>query len=124
MVVVSCVAAIVLSALAALDPSQPPAAISGAITDTTGRGVPGATITVTSEAGAARTTVTNSAGHYRITGLDPGHYAVEASMVGFDTKVTEFALSPGSDAVWSGALLLAPALGDMSIERQVRRFAG
>lgn len=125
MVAVFTVAASLLSAaFGGLSTVQQPASISGFITDTTGRGLPGATITVVSEDGARRPTVTDSAGRYRIDGLTPGRYSVEASMAGFDTKATVMRVSSGSGALWSGALLIAPAIGEMSIERQVMRFTG
>jgi hypothetical protein len=115
---------LLLSAVAGLSPIQRPASISGVITDTSGRGLPGATVTVVSEDDLRRAAVTGPGGQYVIAGLAPGRYAVEARMGGFDTKATELAISAGSDAVWSGALLVGPAFGEMSIEHEVMRFTG
>jgi len=122
--VLTIAAGVVFAAVGELGTAQHPALISGVITDTTGRGLPGATITVVSADGARRAAVTDSSGRYRVDGLTPGRYALEASMAGFDTKVTEMSVSSGRDAVWSGALLVGPAFGDMSIERQVMRATG
>ena len=122
--IVSVAASLLFAALGGWSTSQRPALISGVITDTTGRGLPGARITVISEDGERQTTVTDSAGRYRIDELRPGRYALQASMVGFDPRTTSMKVPSGSDAVWSGALLIAPPLGEMSIERQVMQFTG
>jgi outer membrane receptor protein involved in Fe transport len=56
----------------------------GAVSDTSGGVVPGATITVTSTStGAVRTLTTDSQGTYRATNLNPGEYVVEATLKGF-----------------------------------------
>lgn len=115
---------LVLGAIAVAWAAQPLGTISGVITDTTGRGVPGVTIAVVSENSERRMMGTDSVGRYRLDGLMPGRYTVDASMDGFDTKRTEIPISSERDVVWSGALLLGPAIGEASIERRVMRFTG
>jgi hypothetical protein len=123
-VVLTLAAGLLFAVLGELATAQQPALVSGVITDTTGRPLPGATISVVSENGGRRTAVTDSTGRYRVDGLMPDRYTLAASMAGFDTKVTEMSVSSGREAVWSGALLVGPAIGDMSIERQVMRVTG
>jgi hypothetical protein len=97
--------------------------LSGLITDTTGRGLPGATITAVAEQGDARQTVTNSAGAYRLDRLQ-GRYRVEARMNGFVPKMVETVIGSEQDAIWGGALLVGEVFDGVSIERQVRRVIG
>jgi hypothetical protein len=60
--------------------------ISGTVKDTSGAVVPGATITVTNaETNAARETVTDGEGFYRVGALEPGIYRVTAQLAGFAT---------------------------------------
>lgn len=64
------------------------ATISGVVKDTSGAVLPGATITVKSaETGAARTVVTDAAGHYSVLSLDVGSYDARAELEGFQTQV-------------------------------------
>jgi hypothetical protein len=103
---------------------QEPASLSGVITDTTGRALPGGRLTVVSTNSDLRTAVTDRAGRYRIDGLRPGRYGIEASMGGFDTRMAAMEVLPGNNATWSGALLVAPPIGERSIERQVTLLTG
>jgi outer membrane receptor protein involved in Fe transport len=58
--------------------------ISGDVTDDSGAGLPGVTVTATNAAtGVSRTAVTNSAGHYQIGLLPPGTYEVSGELSGF-----------------------------------------
>src|SRR5258708_16343794 len=62
--------------------------VVGAITDSSGSAIVGATVTVESvDTGAVRTTLTNSEGTYRVEGVLPGTYNVSASATGFQTTV-------------------------------------
>lgn len=90
---------LVLGAIAVAWAAQPLGTISGVITDTTGRGVPGVTIAVVSENSERRMMGTDSVGRYRLDGLMPGRYTVDASMDGFDTKRTEIPISSERDVV-------------------------
>ena len=60
----------------------------GNVTDETGAAVPGAMVTIThGETGASREAVTDAAGAYRFSTLQPGTYAITV-------KLTDFAPSP------------------------------
>jgi hypothetical protein len=61
-------------------------AVSGTVKDTSGGVVPGATITITNvDTNAARETVTDGDGFFRVGGLEPGQYKVSAALQGFVT---------------------------------------
>ena len=118
------VVCVVLTGLVGLSASQDrTGSLSGVLTDTTGRGLPGATIVVVSEQDEARQTVTNSTGAYHLGGLN-GRYRIEARMNGFVTKMGETVIGSGRDATWSGALLVSQVFDRISIERQVVRAVG
>jgi hypothetical protein len=71
-------------AVTASSAQQQLATIQGTITDQSGAIVPGVTVSVTNAAtGIARSTVSNQAGVYRVSSLDPGRYEVSATLDGF-----------------------------------------
>src|SRR5215813_517914 len=60
------------------------ATIQGVVTDHSDAIVEGAEVTVTNlETGVALKSVTNDAGLYRLSGLNPGRYSVEVRAAGF-----------------------------------------
>ncbi len=60
------------------------ATLHGHIADQTGALIPGATVTITTEAGkTVATTTADASGAYRVSGLAPGSYIVHASFEGF-----------------------------------------
>jgi hypothetical protein len=60
------------------------ATVRGHVTDQTGALIPGATVTVTTAAGASvNTTTANSTGTFSVSGLEPGNYFVQANYQGF-----------------------------------------
>jgi Carboxypeptidase regulatory-like domain len=60
------------------------ASIEGTVTDKSGAVIGGANVTVTDEAtGVTHSTVSSQAGFYRVTGLPPAHYKVEADAGNF-----------------------------------------
>ena len=62
--------------------------ISGTISDSTGAVVPNATVKVTNiNTGVVRTYVTNAAGLYSATSLNPGVYEVRAETRGFKAAI-------------------------------------
>ncbi len=64
--------------------------INGIVTDTSGAVLPGVTVEATNTAtGAVRTATTGADGLYTIPLLQPGHYAVKASLSGFRAAVRE-----------------------------------
>lgn len=74
-------------ALPAASLAQDNGLIRGTVTDNTGAVIPGATVTLMSEAiiGGTRSGVTNESGVFRFPALPVGEYAVEVSLSGFDT---------------------------------------
>lgn len=64
------------------EPPQPPrpGSLSGAVRTAEGTGVPGALVSVQQGASAARSTQTDSAGGFRLEGLQPGAYALTATL--------------------------------------------
>ncbi len=61
--------------------------ITGAVTDTSGAVIEGATVTATNTATQqARTTISNGTGNYVISFLEPGNYAVKCSKTGFELE--------------------------------------
>jgi hypothetical protein len=65
-------------------------AIEGAIADSSGAIVPGATVTITNEeTGVTQTNTTTAAGYYRFPALGAGLYTVRASLTGFKTVIQE-----------------------------------
>ena len=66
--------------------AQTQGGITGTVTDTSGAGVPGATVTVTNTATSGmRNTVTNGEGLYTFPGLPPGTYQIKVELQGFKT---------------------------------------
>ena len=64
------------------------ASIFGSITDTTSGALPGVTVTATSlETGRVFSGVSDERGEYRLRGLAPGRYKVQAELSGFATVV-------------------------------------
>jgi hypothetical protein len=84
---------IVLSALFVIALAGPAlaqfrASVQGTVQDTSGAGVPAATVTVTSEeTGKAQTVTTSEDGIYRVSNLAPGRYTVSAEAAGFRRQV-------------------------------------
>ena len=72
--------------------------ISGTVTESTGRVIPGVEVTVTNlDTGVSRTTVTGDSGRYSVPQLFAGNYRVSASMAGFDAPQLELLLDPSQD---------------------------
>jgi hypothetical protein len=63
------------------------AQIAGSVTDSGGGVVPGASVTAKNqETGISRTSVTDTAGAYRLPALPPGRYAITVELVGFASE--------------------------------------
>src|SRR6202171_6064339 len=61
--------------------------ISGVLQDQTGAVIVNATVKIHNKAtNLERETTTNESGLYRFVGVDPGTYAIEFSMTGFEVK--------------------------------------
>lgn len=64
--------------------------INGTVEDSSGKVVPGATVTATNNAtNRARTTTTNESGDFNIPGLPPGNYTVTVEASSFSKSVTK-----------------------------------
>ncbi|MGC2163280.1 MAG: carboxypeptidase-like regulatory domain-containing protein, partial [Silvibacterium sp.] len=71
--------------------------IAGTVTDPTGAAVPGATVTVTSQAtGAVQSVTTDAAGSYRIALLKPGSYVLVVKDAGFEQTSLTISVSLGT----------------------------
>lgn len=71
--------------------------IQGAIADSTGAAIPGATITVSASAtGYARTLTTDKAGFYSIGPLIPGEYTITVTAQGFQRYVIKTVVNVGT----------------------------
>lgn len=74
------------------------AGIQGVITDPSGAGVPGATVTLTSkETNIVRKTTSTEDGGYAIPGLPPGAYALSVEKAGFSKKTLENVVIAGEE---------------------------
>lgn len=80
--------------------------VLGVVTDDSGAVVPGANVVATNtQTGASRAAVTDTAGRYRLPGLQVGEYRVDASFAGFKTVTRSgITLVIGQDAVVDIAL--------------------
>src|SRR5262245_29319197 len=73
--------------------------VSGLIRDSLGGAIPGATVRAVNEAtGTAVEAVSDGQGSYRIAGLAPGEYRVEAALDGFETVTLKVVLDAGHAA--------------------------
>ena len=132
------VAALFESGVSSVDANQERGSIAGVISDVTGEALRGARIVVMGhvarETGEAlpgarivvmdhetREAVTNPLGRYTIDALPPGKYRIEAHLPGFETKVSAISVSAGVVADWSGAMLIAPLIGEVGIEPRVMK---
>jgi hypothetical protein len=90
--------------------------IEGAVKDSSGGSVPGATVSARSATGFTAHTVSDSSGHYRFPALPPGRYEITASLTGFNTAAAnDIALALGQNA----RVDLALSVGTMTETVQV-----
>ena len=95
---------------ATLHAQQNTASVAGVIRDDSGFTIPGVTVTVTRDGGEAEVAVTEMDGSFRVGGLRPGAYRVEAVLDGFQPIVKEVRLSGGQSV--DLAFKLVPAFGE------------
>ncbi len=95
---VSLAAALTLvSSAPAIAQGGPTSSISGTVVDSGGGAIPGASVTVKSEAGASFETVSNAEGVFSVPALRAGTYAVSVTLSGFKTAViSDIRVLPGS----------------------------
>jgi hypothetical protein len=83
--------AVLMTAVAALPAfgQTSTSSITGTVTDPGGGVIPGATVTVTGDAGFAATVVTNSEGSFSFPALQPATYKLTVTLQGFKTAIVE-----------------------------------
>lgn len=81
-----------------------PAMLSGTVYDTTGGVIPGAAVTLEDATGMTYNTVSNNAGRFAFSNVQPGHYTLQASLPGFHSMRDEFDLS--APRGWNRAITL------------------
>ena len=79
--------------------AQTAASLSGVVTDQTGAALGDVAVTVRNvDSSATRTSLTDASGHYRESGLRPGHYAIRSAKQGFkDETRADISLTAGDD---------------------------
>ncbi|HEY7184265.1 MAG TPA: carboxypeptidase regulatory-like domain-containing protein, partial [Blastocatellia bacterium] len=94
--------------------------ISGTMLDPQGNVLAGASVKITNlGTGATREVTSNSSGYYRVTGLSPGRYDVEAAAQGFaPEKRNELTLSVAEDIVVNFSLKVGVTKQEVSVEVQ------
>jgi hypothetical protein len=105
--------------------AQGEASINGAVTDTTGAIIAGATVKVKNvEIGAVRAIVTDSAGRYDAASLAVGKYEVSAEQAGFRTEVkTGITLAIGQRAEVNLMLAVGGVQQSISVEETALQLA-
>jgi Carboxypeptidase regulatory-like domain/TonB-dependent Receptor Plug Domain len=84
-----------MSSIADADPQEAKAAVTGAVSDPSGNGVRGATVTMEGTTGPAHSVLTDDQGLYAITDLSPGPYTVTVIIQGNKVFQGKVVLSPG-----------------------------
>jgi len=108
------ITSLVLAALM-VGASQQTGSLSGVITDTASRRLPGATLVTTSDDEVVRRTTTDLNGRYYFAGLPPGRYRIEVSMPGFEAKARDLTVVSAREEIWSGALLAGRRLAPVRL---------
>src|ERR1700681_2731686 len=105
--------------------AQGDASINGAVTDTTGAIIAGATVKVkNAEIGAVRAVVTDNAGRYDAPSLAVGKYEVSAEQAGFRTEVkTGITLAIGQRAEVNLMLAVGGVQQSISVEETAMQLA-
>jgi len=112
------VLAVLLLPLAAR--AQGTGTIAGTVKDSSGGAIPGAAIRVVNESTSGSTeAVSGDGGVYRVEGLAPGRYRVEAVLDGFETAIAQVVLSEGQ--ISTNDLTLSPARFSQSVVVTARR---
>lgn len=122
--------AVAFFSLACLVPGNPPAhaqgtgtsaEIRGTVTDPTGATVPKATVTVEdTEKGIRRTSLTESDGGYRVTGLPPSTYTVTVELSGFQIeKAKSIVVNIGQTLILDFHLQVASATANVEVSAEL-----
>src|SRR6201986_3855730 len=101
--------------------AQVSAALSGRVTDQTGAGIPGATVTAKdTDMGISRETITDAAGRYELPALPVGRYEVSATKSGFAVAVRSgINLVVGQDATAELRLKVGNVSEQVRVEENV-----
>lgn len=84
---------------------SPAGQMGGYVTDSTGAVVPNAQVTVTSsDNGLSRSTVTDSGGHWAVTGLSSGNYKIKVDSRGFRSAANNIAYDSNQPSMYSSLL--------------------
>ena len=109
---VSVLALLIAGALSA----QAPASLRGTVTDPSGAGVPGASVTVTGPAGLVRVALTGNDGAYAITNLSPGTYTLRIAASGFSLfENTQIQLTAARALTADAKLILATEKQEVTV---------
>lgn len=93
------------------------AALSGTITDPTGAVIPGATVVATNSAAEiVRRVATDNRGQFRMEGLVPGSYRIEAQATGFEAESFSAEVAPTQQAVADVTLRVGSAAQTVAVE--------
>ena len=96
---VTALALVAASSTLAFAQASATSSISGAVVDSGGGAIPGATVVITNAAGATFETVTNEVGVFAVPALSAGLYKVTVSLAGFKTaEAPEVRVVPGVPA--------------------------
>ncbi len=96
--------------------AQAPASIRGILTDPSGAGIPGATVTVTGPGGAVRVVTSTGNGTYTIIGLPTGLHTIRVAAPGFAVfEKSDLDLSPARAAIVDASLLLAADIQEITV---------
>src|SRR5579885_2102408 len=89
-------------------PAQSTGSLRGMVTDPSGAGIPGATITLTGPANTVKVASTDATGAYTIVGLPGGQYTVRVSAPGFNLfEKTDLDLTTGRGSTLNVPLTVA-----------------
>ena len=94
------------------------ASITGAVRDASGAVIPDAALVLTNAGtGIEKRAVTNAAGNYLLSNLQPGTYTLEASKVGFSTNTLQaFTLVVDQTATFDFSLALSSVKQSVTVE--------
>jgi Carboxypeptidase regulatory-like domain/TonB dependent receptor len=95
--------------------------ITGTVIDPAGAAIPNAKVTVSDvEKGVQRTVLADSSGQYRVAGLPPSHYRVNAGFSGFQTEVqTDVVVTVGQVVPLDFHLKLSSVSGEVEVTSEL-----
>ncbi|MBI4474090.1 MAG: TonB-dependent receptor [Acidobacteria bacterium] len=115
-----CVAILVVMLLSTVHPIEAQLTrgfVSGTVTDATGAILAGVQVTITNKAtNIARDIVTNDVGFYRFVAVEPGDYAVEFRLAGFETrKVDNITVRTAQEVVLNQTLAVGGVTAEVTV---------